>query len=98
MLKNKEYTKNRIIKISHLLLGLCLFTVISSFTTIDNPTPNPKQRIIVLDAGHGGRDPGAVGKSSKEKDIALKITLKLGKRLEEELPNTKVIYTRKTPC
>ena len=96
MLKNKEYTKNRIIKISHLILGLCLFTVISSFTTIDNPSPNPKQRIIVLDAGHGGRDPGAVGKSSKEKDIALQITLKLGKRLEKELPNTKVIYTRKT--
>ncbi|MCX7986581.1 MAG: N-acetylmuramoyl-L-alanine amidase [Bacteroidales bacterium] len=52
--------------------------------------------IVVLDAGHGGEDPGALGKISKEKDITLAITLKLGKCIEENFPGVKVIYTRKT--
>ena len=52
--------------------------------------------IVVLDAGHGGKDPGKVGyKSMKEKDIALKIVLEVGKMLEKS-ENIKVIYTRKT--
>ncbi len=51
---------------------------------------------VVLDAGHGGHDPGKVGyKGHKEKDIALKITLAVGKKLEEN-KHIKVIYTRKT--
>lgn len=49
---------------------------------------------IVIDAGHGGSDPGAVGKYSKEKDIALAVTLKLGKIISDSLPDVKVIYTR----
>jgi N-acetylmuramoyl-L-alanine amidase len=53
-------------------------------------------RTIVIDAGHGGHDPGCVGKKSKEKDVALDISLKLGKMIEEQLPDTRVIYTRKT--
>lgn len=52
--------------------------------------------IIVIDAGHGGHDPGAKGKKSKEKDIALSIALKIGKKLKELDPDLKVIYTRKT--
>ena len=61
------------------------------------PTDPPKGiRTIVIDAGHGGRDPGAVGKNGKEKDIALAIALKLGKYIEENIPEVKVIYTRKT--
>nr|WP_317130495.1 N-acetylmuramoyl-L-alanine amidase [Sphingobacterium olei] len=55
-----------------------------------------KMKTIVLDAGHGGHDPGAVGRKSKEKDIALQVVLKLGKRIEEGLPGVKVIYTRTT--
>lgn len=52
--------------------------------------------VVVLDAGHGGKDPGKVGyKSMKEKDIALKIVLQVGKLLEKR-ENIKVIYTRKT--
>ncbi len=53
-------------------------------------------RTVVIDAGHGGKDPGAVGKRGKEKDIALAIALKLGKYIEENIPDVKVIYTRKT--
>lgn len=55
-----------------------------------------KIRTVIIDAGHGGKDSGAVGKKSKEKDIALAISLKLGKYLEENIPGLKVVYTRKT--
>jgi len=55
-----------------------------------------KDFIVVLDAGHGGKDPGKVGyKNSKEKEIALEIVLQVGKLLEKQ-PNVKVVYTRKT--
>lgn len=51
--------------------------------------------VVVLDAGHGGKDPGNLGNGYKEKDIALNIILEIGKKLEA-LPDFKVIYTRKT--
>ncbi|MCX7797194.1 MAG: N-acetylmuramoyl-L-alanine amidase [Melioribacter sp.] len=52
---------------------------------------------VVIDAGHGGEDPGAIGVTGvKEKDINLGIALKLGKLIEENLPTVRVIYTRKT--
>lgn len=54
-----------------------------------------KIRTIVLDAGHGGKDPGTLGKNSYEKDVALPITLELGRLIESNLPDVKVIYTRK---
>lgn len=49
---------------------------------------------VVLDAGHGGHDTGAIGKQSREKDIVLSITLKVGDLIRKNLPDTKVIYTR----
>ena len=55
-----------------------------------------KINTIVIDAGHGGKDPGAVGKHSYEKDIALNISLKTGAYIKEHFPHIKVIYTRKT--
>lgn len=55
-----------------------------------------KLETIVIDAGHGGKDPGCSGKLSKEKDIALQVSLELGRIIEENLPGVKVIYTRKT--
>jgi len=61
------------------------------------PTDPPKGiRTVVIDAGHGGKDPGAVGKKGMEKDIALSIALKVGAYIEENIPDVKVIYTRKT--
>ena len=56
---------------------------------------NEKGRVIVIDAGHGGKDPGALGSSSREKDIALAIALKTGEYIEKNLKNVTVIYTRK---
>lgn len=55
----------------------------------------PQKFVVVLDAGHGGHDPGNLGNGYKEKDIALNIVLKIGEELERN-PNIKVIYTRKT--
>lgn len=55
-----------------------------------------KVKLICLDAGHGGRDFGAVGRKSNEKDLNLEVVLKLGKKIEEELAGVKVIYTRTT--
>lgn len=55
-----------------------------------------KIRTIVLDAGHGGQDPGCVGKISKEKDVALAIVLRLGQLLEKNHPDLNIVYTRKT--
>ncbi|MDP4280535.1 MAG: N-acetylmuramoyl-L-alanine amidase [Bacteroidota bacterium] len=49
---------------------------------------------IVIDAGHGGKDPGTIGKMSQEKSVTLAIALCLGKKIQEELPGVKVIYTR----
>jgi N-acetylmuramoyl-L-alanine amidase len=55
-----------------------------------------KEFIVVLDAGHGGKDPGKVGSNNtKEKEIALEIVLQVGALLEKE-KNIKVVYTRKT--
>ncbi|MFN7494506.1 MAG: N-acetylmuramoyl-L-alanine amidase [Cyclobacteriaceae bacterium] len=54
-----------------------------------------KLQTIVIDPGHGGKDPGTMGKKSKEKDVALKISLKLGAYIEKNFPDVKVIYTRK---
>lgn len=51
---------------------------------------------IVIDAGHGGKDPGCHGKFSKEKHVCLSMALKLGALIEKKHPELKVIYTRDT--
>jgi N-acetylmuramoyl-L-alanine amidase len=53
-------------------------------------------RKVVIDAGHGGRDPGAVGAIAKEKDIVLAISLKLGDYIKQNFNDVEVIYTRTT--
>ncbi|GAO44756.1 N-acetylmuramoyl-L-alanine amidase family protein [Flavihumibacter petaseus] len=51
-------------------------------------------KTVIIDAGHGGRDPGARGLISTEAEVALQIALKLGKAMEAEFPQIKFIYTR----
>ncbi|MCM4158846.1 N-acetylmuramoyl-L-alanine amidase [Antarcticibacterium flavum] len=73
------------------VLFLTAFVFIAS-TPAQNG-PGKKQFVVVLDAGHGGKDPGNRGGGFKEKDIALNIVLQVGRQLEKD-PNVKVIYTR----
>jgi N-acetylmuramoyl-L-alanine amidase len=61
-----------------------------------NAQPSAKKFVLVIDAGHGGHDPGCHGNKHKEKDVALAVALKLGKYLEENCPDVKVVFTRKT--
>ena len=51
---------------------------------------------LVIDAGHGGKDPGAMGNGAKEKNINLAVALALGKLVEQNCKDVKVVYTRKT--
>ncbi|MDG3581625.1 N-acetylmuramoyl-L-alanine amidase [Galbibacter pacificus] len=75
-----------------LFLGMSLLITQPIFSFEKNK-PNDGKFTVVLDAGHGGHDPGNLGNGFKEKDIALKIVLKVGAILEKH-PDIKVIYTR----
>lgn len=73
-------------------LGVLLLLVLGAFSNIN--TQSYKIRKVVIDAGHGGHDAGAVGKSSQEKNITLQIALELGRLIEKHMKTVKVIYTR----
>ena len=70
------------------LLMICCF-VVTSFAA-------KRPFTLVIDAGHGGKDAGAPGKYSYEKNINLKVALAFGRYVEKNCPDVKVIYTRKT--
>ena len=70
-------------KLITILMGVCLSIGAQAYT-------------IVIDAGHGGKDPGAIGFFSKEKNINLAVAKELGRLIEQNCPGTKVVYTRKT--
>ncbi|WP_439648016.1 N-acetylmuramoyl-L-alanine amidase family protein [Belliella calami] len=80
-----------------LIISLLTFSFFfTAFLPTGSKAPEFKLKKVVIDAGHGGRDPGALGSYSKEKDITLKVALQVGKYIEENLPDVEVIYTRKT--
>ena len=80
-----------------ILFFCCILFVVFAFS---RPLPVVLRaegiKTIVIDAGHGGKDPGALGFGYKEKDITLKIALALKKMINEKLPKIKVILTRET--
>lgn len=75
-----------------LILTLYLFTVYFVETTQASNSPFK----VVIDAGHGGKDGGCVGRFTKEKDLNLNIALRIGSLIESNHKDVKVIYTRKT--
>jgi N-acetylmuramoyl-L-alanine amidase len=84
------------IGITLLLIAITLLNSSSTFIGEDYKREGYKIDMVIIDAGHGGKDPGTQGKNSKEKDICLKIALKLGKYIEQNLKDVEVVYTRKT--
>jgi N-acetylmuramoyl-L-alanine amidase len=72
-----------------------LFIIIPTVSSSANGINKEKNRVIVIDPGHGGRDPGALGSMSREKDITLAIALKTGEYIQQNIKNVTVIYTRK---
>ena len=77
---------------NRILLFLCILTC--SYPVIGN-TINDRF-IVVIDPGHGGNDPGAIGTRGKEKNINLNVARKLGRLIEDNCNDTKVVYTRKS--
>ncbi len=80
----------RNIGITVVLLAITLLNSSSNYIT-----PEFKVDVVVIDAGHGGKDSGTRGKKILEKDVALKIALKVGSYIEKNIPGVEVIYTRK---
>jgi N-acetylmuramoyl-L-alanine amidase len=72
-----------------------LFLLFFVFAFQSAPIHAQKQYAVVLDAGHGGSDPGNLGSGFREKSIALQVVLKVGEKLKQ-YKDVKVIYTRKT--
>jgi N-acetylmuramoyl-L-alanine amidase len=89
--KGKHHTNH-----IYIVTLIFLFIVSGILTGSSSPVKNEKGWVIVIDAGHGGKDPGALGARSSEKDITLPIALKTGEYIEKYIRNVTVIYTRKT--
>jgi len=77
------------------IIVFLVLTFITSLTCFTALQAQEDKFVVVLDAGHGGHDSGNLGNGYKEKNIALNVTLEIGKELEKN-KNIKVIYTRKT--
>ena len=75
-------------------IKLCLIGLLAFFWMPETGAQT-KDFTVVIDAGHGGKDPGARGSQANEKAINLQVALNLGRLIEENHPEVKVIYTRK---
>ena len=75
-------------KIVLFLITMCCFAVVMNAAN--------RKFTLVIDAGHGGHDTGAAGVISKEKNLTLRYALAFGRMVEQNCPDVKVIYTRKT--
>ncbi|MGE5395121.1 MAG: N-acetylmuramoyl-L-alanine amidase family protein [Candidatus Saccharibacteria bacterium] len=80
---------------SNILLVVFL-SILLSVHSFSNAANSAKQFVVVIDPGHGGKDPGAVNKNVREKDVVLGIGLKLGKLINDNHSDVKVIFTRST--
>ncbi|MDO9339970.1 MAG: N-acetylmuramoyl-L-alanine amidase [Bacteroidales bacterium] len=90
-IKNGKLHTNNILVVKLIFLFIAFIIVSGSASALKND----KGWVIVIDAGHGGKDPGAVGSFSYEKNITLAIALRTGEYIEQNIKNVTVIYTRK---
>ncbi len=93
----KPLIQNSSVKILRLLTFVSLVATGLVYTNFSNSNPVDSSNVqtIVLDPGHGGKDPGAIGSISYEKDINLQVCLKLGNILQKKYPKKTILYTRK---
>ena len=89
---------SRVILVMKWLAAALLALFLPASPAFAGPDNAIRLRTVVIDAGHGGHDPGAVNKNIKlrEKDINLDLALRLGALIQKGNPDVKVIYTRKT--
>jgi N-acetylmuramoyl-L-alanine amidase len=73
-----------------------LLAVIVLFSNTKSWAQSSKIKTVVIDAGHGGHDPGCHGAHNNEKEVCLAMALKLGSLIKERYPDIKIIYTRST--
>lgn len=103
LLKDKRITRFGMVA---LILGFIFMGFYSSYAGDDNAvnpelvfikrSPGTQVKTVVIDPGHGGKDPGCHGEFAHEADICLAISLKLGALIEKHYSDVKVVYTRKT--
>lgn len=90
---NKKYPAN-------IFLAFFIFFYIFHFAVFHAVSQNVENgyhlKTVVIDPGHGGKDPGSVGRKTTESKVVLAIALKLGKYIEENMKDVKVVYTRKS--
>jgi N-acetylmuramoyl-L-alanine amidase len=96
IVKSKKFSKVKYAFYLILLTNLLILGFTDRQNKDEESVPHYHIKTVVLDAGHGGHDAGCNGAMAYEKKVALGIVLKLGKYIEEKLPDVKVIYTRKT--
>lgn len=84
-----------LIKYVSILVSFAFVLTLSSFKGPGEDKPY-RIKTIVIDAGHGGKFTGAVGRYSREKDVTLKVAMRLGKAIEENMKDVTVLYTRTT--
>lgn len=94
-MRSKLIKNIALIRFLNVLVAVLIFSYQFAFANTVNDTPY-RIKTIVVDAGHGGHDGATKGLFSREKDIALQVALRLGKAIEENLKDVKVIYTRTT--
>lgn len=75
---------------------ILLFVILTFFNVQSFAQAKDKIAKVVIDAGHGGTDPGAIGAKGQEKDVTLAVALQLGKLISENCKGVEVYYTRKT--
>lgn len=96
----KNFIFDKTLYMKHLLhnikTGFLLLLLVAASLPVMAQKSGSKPFTVVIDAGHGGVDPGALGRKSKEKDINFKVSNLLGEMIKKEYPEVKVIYTRTT--
>jgi N-acetylmuramoyl-L-alanine amidase len=91
--KLSKFARISLLELGYLFL-LCVW--VSSSAYGQSNSVNSQLKTVVIDAGHGGKDPGCHGGYSHEKDVCLSMALKLGKLIKEKYPKINVKYTRET--